>query len=84
MSAISKEWSAEAGEDSAAATERVVHVSHGLLAAAKSGSIASVVGSTSVAAFLGEQWVKSHPHVCRYIEALEVAQSKSPSREAIP
>ena len=84
LSAISKEWSAEAGEESGAATERVMHASHGLLAAAKNGSIASLVGSTSVTAYLGEQWVQSHPNVCRHIEALEVAQSKSPSREAIP
>ena len=48
ISAIQREWSAEAGELSASASEEVMHSSHALLAAAKGGSLASVVGAGTV------------------------------------
>lgn len=71
VSAIQREWGAEAGEPAAAASEEVMHSSHSLLQAAKQGSIAGVVGSGSVSAYLGEQWVRSHPRVWPHIQALE-------------
>jgi hypothetical protein len=40
ISAIQREWSAEAGELSASASEEVMHSSHALLAAAKGDSLA--------------------------------------------
>ena len=52
-----------------------MHAAHRLLqAASKSGSIKSVIGSDSVAAYLGRQWVQAHPEARPYIEALESAQ----------
>ena len=71
VSAISKEWSIEAGEASAELTEHVMHTPHSLLNAAKQGSIAGVVGSGTVSAFLGKQWVESHPNVWPSIYELE-------------
>jgi hypothetical protein len=71
VSAISKEWSLEAGETGAELTERVMHTSHSLLNAARQGSIAGVIGSGTVSAFLGKQWVESHPNVWPSIHELE-------------
>ncbi|RSZ37250.1 MULTISPECIES: hypothetical protein [unclassified Variovorax] len=74
IAAIQKEWGIEAGEPGSAESEKVMHAAHGLLqAAAKSGSIAGVIGSGSVSTFLGEQWVQAHPRVLPYIAALEDA-----------
>lgn len=70
-SAIQREWSAEAGEPSASVSEEVMHMSHSLLQAAATGSIAKVVGSGSVAEFLGKQWVHAHPRVWPHIQVLE-------------
>ncbi len=70
-SAIQREWGAEVGEPSAAVSEQVMHASHSLLQAAKTGSISSVVGSGSVSEFLGKQWVHAHPKVWPYIQILE-------------
>jgi len=71
ISAIQREWGAEAGDPASVASEQVMHASHELLQAAKVGSIESVIGSGSVSEFLGKQWVNAHPNVCPYIEALE-------------
>lgn len=75
IAAIQKEWGFEAGEPESATSENVMHAAHGLLqAASKFGSLESVIGSSSVSAYLGEQWVRAHPTVLPYIEALEDAQ----------
>ncbi|MNR27791.1 hypothetical protein D3C85_1450780 [compost metagenome] len=75
IAAIQKEWGIEAGGPEAAASEEAMHAAHGLLqAASKFGAIESVIGSSSVATYLGEQWVQAHPQVLPYIEALEGAQ----------
>jgi hypothetical protein len=71
ISAIQREWHAEIGEPAAAESEAVMHASHGLLQAAKSGSLVAVVGDKSISEFLGKEWVKAHPRVLPYIEALE-------------
>lgn len=72
IAAIQKEWGNEAGEPQSAESESVMHAAHELLqAASKFGSIVSVIGSGSVSAFLGEQWVQAHPGVLPYIAVLE-------------
>jgi hypothetical protein len=71
ISAIQREWSAEAGKPSAALSEEVMHSSHALLQAAKSGSIAGVVGAGAVSEFLGAQWVREHPLVWPHLQVLE-------------
>lgn len=75
ISAIQKEWGEEAGRPESAVSEEVMHTSHGLLQAAiRDGSIASALGTRTVAEFLGVQWVHEHPKVWPYIQALEAAE----------
>lgn len=71
ISAIQREWSAEAGEPSSEISENVMHRSHALLQAAKQGSISSVVGAGTVSDFLGKHWVRAHPRVWPHIHVLE-------------
>jgi hypothetical protein len=71
ISAIQREWSAEAGGPCAGASEQVMHASHGLLQAAKSGSLEPVLGSQSVSDFLGREWVQAHSRVWPHIQVLE-------------
>lgn len=75
ISAIQREWGAEAGEPSAVISEEVMHSAHALLRAAKGGSIASVVASGSISEFLGRQWVLEHPRVWPHIQTLEALAS---------
>lgn len=75
ISAIQKEWGEEAGRPESAVSEEVLHTSHGLLqAATPNGSIASAVGTRTLAEFLGTQWVHDHPKVWPHIQALEAAE----------
>lgn len=74
ISAIQKEWGAETGGPMSEASEEVMHTSHDLLQAAKKGSIASVLGSSTVAEFLGEEWVHAHPRVWPHIQVLEALE----------
>ncbi|SCK35366.1 hypothetical protein VAR608DRAFT_3197 [Variovorax sp. HW608] len=75
IAAIQKEWVIEFGQPERYASENVMNEAHLLLqAASKPGSIASVIGTGSVSEFLGEQWVRNHPRVMPYIEALERVQ----------
>jgi len=69
--AIQKEWNAEIGEPTAARSEEVMDLSQTLLQAATTGSLANALASKSVSTFLGEQWVREHPAVLPYVEALE-------------
>lgn len=71
ISAIQREWQAEAGEPASVVSEGVMNSSHALLQAAKAGSIARAIGSGSVSEFLGKQWVQSHPRVWPHIQVLE-------------
>ena len=71
ISAVQREWSAEAGDPASAASESVMNSSHALLQAAKAGSIAPVLGSGTVSDFLGKQWVQAHPNVWPHIQVLE-------------
>lgn len=73
ISAIQREWHAEAGEPSALESEQVMHSCHGLLQAAKNGSLSAVLGSMTVAQFLGTHWVAAHPNVSAAINELESA-----------
>ena len=76
ISAIQREWTAELGDPQADASEAVMHASHSLLqAASASGSLAGVIGESSVSEFLGQAWVDGHPNVLPPIRALESAES---------
>jgi hypothetical protein len=80
IAAIQEEWGIEVGGPEAAASEEAMHAAHGLLqAASKSGAIESVIGSSSVATYLGERWVQADPQVLPYIEALEALNEKPTS-----
>lgn len=65
----------ELGEPEAATSFDVMNAAHDLLqAASKFGSIETVVGMSSIAAFLGERWVQAHPRVSPFIDVLERAR----------
>jgi len=66
-------WHEEAGEPESVESERVMHKSHGLLGAAKHGSLANELGGNSVAEYLGQSLVSEHPQLWPAIEALERA-----------
>jgi len=75
VSAIQKEWGDELGQPASAVSEEVMHASHALLqAAAREGSIASVIGRGTIASFLGIKWVETHPKVLPYIQAVETLE----------
>ena len=63
ISAVQKEWNAEAGEASASESESVMHTCHELLKSAKAQSLRTLLGGRTVAQFLGEAWVNRHPQV---------------------
>jgi hypothetical protein len=63
VSAIQKEWGAELGTSPADVGEHVLGRAHGLLQAARAGTLDTVLGSTRVADFLGILWIKRHPDV---------------------
>lgn len=71
VSAIQREWSAEAGGPCSDLTEEVIRSSHQLLKAARTGSLAGVVGQRSVSEFLGRRWVNAHPWVWPHVQVLE-------------
>lgn len=55
-----------------------MHSCHGLLQAAKSGSLSAILGSKTVAQFLGADWVAAHPDVVAAISEFEaVAQEQA-------
>ena len=72
ISAIQKEWNAEAGEEVAMESETVMHTSHGLLLAAKSQTLDAELGGRTVAQYLGEDWVRSHSEVARAVQELQL------------
>ena len=63
ISAIQKEWWLELGEPQAEQSELVMGRAHDLLQARNADSMLSVLGSKSVAEFLGESWLQSHKGV---------------------
>jgi|GEM_PF-2792531 len=77
--AIQKEWPAEMGTANSNVSEQVMHSSQSLLqaAAVQGGSISGVIGSGTVASFLGTAWVQAHPNLSPYIRALEIAEQGS-------
>ena len=68
---IQREWNAEAGGPGGAESEEVMRSAHALLKAARAGSLHSVLGSASVAQYLGRTWVNSHPRVWPHVQVLE-------------
>lgn len=77
ISAVQREWHAEAGEASEPMSEEVMGACHDLLKAAKVGSLNKALGGKTVAQFLGEAWVASHPMVLPAIQALEASANGS-------
>ena len=71
--AIQKEWWLELGEPQAEQSELVMGRAHELLQARNAVSMLSVLGSKSVAEFLGESWLQSHKGVNPSIYELESA-----------
>ena len=71
--AIQKEWWLELGEPQAEQSELVMGRAHELLQARNAVSMLSVLGSKSVAEFLGESWLQSHKGVKLSICELESA-----------
>jgi len=71
ISAVQREWDAEVGEPGAVVSEEVMHNSHDLLAAAKSGSLEATLRGRSITEFLGVAWVKRHPSIGTAIKELE-------------
>ena len=71
--AIQKEWWLELGEPQAEQSELVMGRAHKLLQARNAVSMLSVLGSKSVAEFLGESWLQSHKGVESSICELESA-----------
>ena len=71
--AIQKEWVLELGEPKAEQSELVMGRAHELLQARHAVSMLSVLGSKSVAEFLGESWLQSHKGVTSSIYELESA-----------
>lgn len=75
ISAIQREWGADAGESTSDVSEQVMHSAHALLAAAaKSGSLEQVLAGRTINDYLGPLWVRRHPAVVPAIRALELAQ----------
>lgn len=78
ISAVQREWHAEAGERSSADSEEVMHSCHVLLQASKRGCLSVTLGQKNVAQFLGAHWVAAHPNVAAAITEFEaVAQGKA-------
>lgn len=71
VSAVQKEWGVELGTSSADVGEHVLGRAHGLLQAASAGMLDAVLGSNSVADFLGILWIKRHPDVLPAVRELE-------------
>ena len=71
ISAIQKEWNAEIGDPSSVESERVLHSSHDLLQAARSGMLANVLHGSSIADFIGADWMRRHSTVVPFIRTLE-------------
>ena len=76
ISAVQREWGQELGEPASAQSEEVMSACHGLLLAAKGGSLAPVLGSKTISQFLGVEWVASHPSVATAISAFESAANQ--------
>ena len=73
ISNIQAVWHEEAGEPKSASSETVMHKSHGLLAAAKTGSLAPELAGATIGEYLGTAWVAAHPQVWPAIKSLEHA-----------
>ena len=74
ISAIQREWGAEAGESASYVSEQVMSSAHKLLAAATSGSLEQILAGRPVSDYLGPLWVRRHPAVVSAIRALELAR----------
>src|SRR5690606_6894924 len=73
ISAIQKEWGQELGESQAEQSELVMGRAHQLLQARSAVSMLKLLGSKSIAEFLGENWLQSHKAVESSVIDLESA-----------
>ena len=71
ISAVQREWGAEAGTPEEKLSEHVLYRAHDLLQAAKTGSLCATLGSHGVAYYLGASWVEQHLSVVPMIKELE-------------
>lgn len=71
ISSVQKEWGADLGESIAEAGEDVMDKAHELLQAAKAERLPQLLGSRTVAEFLGELWIQRHPSVKAAVSSLE-------------
>lgn len=71
ISAIQKEWGAELGEPHSTFSEDVMNKAHELLIARSPESMRKVLNGLSVQQFLGEVWLRKHPKVKYYVDAVE-------------
>ena len=78
ISAIQKEWLEHSGEPGSEISEEVMHISHELLSAAKAGSFEGLSAS-AITEFLGAAWVRAHPRVLPFIEALASSARQAPN-----
>lgn len=71
VSAIQKEWGEDLGGPRADFSEDVMGAAHKLLQAGTSENARTLLGARSVAQYLGEIWIQSHPGTKPAVAALE-------------
>lgn len=67
---IQQEWMQELGEPAAADSEQVMSRAHDLLVAASAGRLDQGLQQQSIEEFLGREWLRSHPAVQPFVNAL--------------
>jgi hypothetical protein len=78
ISAVQREWGAEAGTPEEKLSEQVLYRAHDLLQSAKADSLCAKLGSHGVADYLGASWVGQHLSVMPMIKELESLLSRVP------
>ena len=71
ISAIQKEWGKELGDPEADISENVMNAVHVLLKSRTIEEAKKILGSLTVAGYLGELWVRQHPDTLPAINRLE-------------
>lgn len=71
ISEIQKEWGDELGERGAEFSENVMDSAHDLLQAGTVDGVKALLAGRSVRQYLGDLWVRRHPHVETAIGVVE-------------
>lgn len=75
IAAMRRQWQEELGEPEAPATEAAMHRAHKLLTAIDNGHLATTLADSTVARFIGSEWIENNPwakpHVARIAGLLE-------------